>query len=59
MWKRCSPGATAGSASALERAWRLGCRFDGWSDHFRYDLWLKAFEEAGVDPDFLRLPGPA
>ena len=37
---------------ALERAWRLGCRFDGWSDHFRYDLWLRAFEETGVDPAF-------
>ena len=37
---------------AMERAWRLGCRFDGWSDQFRYDLWLRAFEETGVDPDF-------
>ena len=36
----------------LERAWRLGCRFDGWSDQFRYDLWLRAFEETGIDPDF-------
>ncbi|MGI6237223.1 MAG: TIGR03960 family B12-binding radical SAM protein [Candidatus Excrementavichristensenella sp.] len=34
----------------LERAWKLGCRFDGWSEHFRYDLWLQAFREAGVDP---------
>ncbi len=38
--------------AALERAWRLGCRFDGWSDHFRYDLWLQAFRETGVDPLF-------
>ncbi len=38
--------------AALERAWRLGCRFDGWSEHFRYDLWLEAFREAGVDADF-------
>ena len=37
---------------ALERAWRLGCRFDGWSDQFRFDLWLRAFEETGVDPAF-------
>ena len=37
---------------ALERAWTLGCRFDGWSDHFRYDLWMRAFEETGVDPCF-------
>ncbi|MGN0803700.1 MAG: TIGR03960 family B12-binding radical SAM protein, partial [Candidatus Faecivicinus sp.] len=39
-------------ADALEAAYRAGCRFDGWSDQFRYDLWLKAFEETGVDPDF-------
>ena len=39
-------------ADAMERAWQMGCRFDGWSDQFRYDLWLKAFEESGVDPDF-------
>ena len=42
-------------ADALERAYRLGCRFDGWSDQFRYDLWLRAFEETGVDPDFYAL----
>jgi radical SAM superfamily enzyme YgiQ (UPF0313 family) len=35
--------------AALERAWALGCRFDGWNDHFRYDLWQKAFQETGVD----------
>ena len=40
------------TADALERAWQLGCRFDGWSDQFRYDLWLKAFMETNVDPDF-------
>ena len=42
-------------ADAMERAWRMGCRFDGWSDQFRYDLWLKAFDEAGIDPDFYAL----
>ncbi len=42
-------------ADVLERAWRLGCRFDGWSDQFRYDLWLQAFREEGLDPDFYAL----
>ena len=37
---------------AMERAWKLGCRFDGWSDQFRYDLWLQAFKDCGIDPDF-------
>ena len=39
-------------ADALERAWRLGCRFDGWSDQFRCDLWRQAFAECGLDADF-------
>lgn len=37
-------------ASVLEKAWQLGCKFDGWSDYFRYDLWLQAFKEVGIDP---------
>ena len=38
--------------SVIEAAYRLGCRFDGWTDHFRYELWLEAFREVGVDPAF-------
>ena len=41
--------------NVMERAWKLGCRFDGWSDQYRHDLWLKAFEEEGLDPDFYAL----
>jgi radical SAM-linked protein len=33
-------------ADVLERAFRLGCRFDGWDDVLRLDLWDQAFEEA-------------
>ena len=36
-------------ASVLEKAWRLGCRFDGWSEHFSFPLWQKAFDEVGLD----------
>lgn len=36
----------------LLAAYHKGCRFDGWSDQFRYDLWQAAFTETGVDPDF-------
>ena len=35
-------------ADVLERAFRLGCRFDSWNDCFRYDLWLQAYEDCGV-----------
>jgi len=32
-------------------AWEKGCRFDGWSDYFKYSLWQEAFIETGVVPD--------
>ena len=34
------------------RAWRAGCRFDSWREHFRYDLWIAALAEEGLDPAF-------
>jgi len=34
----------------LERAVELGCRFDGWRDHFRFELWQQAFADCGVEP---------
>jgi len=37
---------------AIEAAYRQGAIFDGWSEHFRYELWQRAFEEAGIDPAF-------
>jgi len=36
----------------LETAYSLGCRFDGWGEHFRFELWEKAFARTGVDPSF-------
>jgi radical SAM family uncharacterized protein/radical SAM-linked protein len=39
----------------LVNAYHKGCRFDGWSDQFRYDLWTAAFTEEGLDPDFYTL----
>ena len=40
------------TADVLEAAWRLGCRFDGWSDQFSFEKWMQAFEDCGVDPAF-------
>lgn len=34
----------------LLQAYRLGCRFDGWTEQFRESLWREAFEQKGVDP---------
>jgi len=36
----------------LQRAWELGCRFDSWGEHFRFDAWMKAFDDCGIDPAF-------
>lgn len=38
-------------APVIERAWQLGCRFDGWSEHFSFDLWQEAFREMEVDAE--------
>jgi radical SAM family uncharacterized protein/radical SAM-linked protein len=34
----------------IERAWRAGCRFDGWAEHFDIDRWMEAFRAEGLDP---------
>jgi radical SAM family uncharacterized protein len=37
--------------AVIERAYRLGCRMDGWSECFSLALWKQAFTECGTDPD--------
>lgn len=39
-------------APVIEEAYRLGCLFDSWTETFRNDLWMKAFENTGVDISF-------
>ncbi|WP_289019154.1 TIGR03960 family B12-binding radical SAM protein [Desulfobacter postgatei] len=45
----------------LVKAFELGCRLDGWSDHFNFSLWEQAFEATDIDPAFYtsrqRTPG--
>ncbi|MBW2020945.1 MAG: TIGR03960 family B12-binding radical SAM protein [Deltaproteobacteria bacterium] len=36
----------------LVKAHEMGCRLDGWSDHFQYKRWQAAIEACGVDVDF-------
>ena len=38
--------------AVLKRAWQKGCVLDGWNETFRYDLWMEAFKECGLDPAF-------
>ena len=39
-------------ADVIERAWRQGCKFDGWGEFFKYDTWMDCFAAAGLDPAF-------
>jgi len=39
-------------AQALELAYSLGCRFDGWTEYFSMPLWRQAFQETGVKPEY-------
>jgi radical SAM family uncharacterized protein/radical SAM-linked protein len=42
-------------SAIIEKAYRLGARFDGWDEHLNFDIWIRAFEDSGVDPsDYLR-----
>ena len=36
----------------LLTAWQNGARFDGWSEHFKYNTWIEAFKTAEIDPHF-------
>ncbi len=36
----------------IYRAWKSGSVFDAWNESFRYENWLKAFAESGLDPTF-------
>ncbi len=36
----------------LTNSYKRGCRFDGWSDQFQFDLWEKALSETDVDINF-------
>ena len=36
----------------IRRAWELGSIFDAWNEHFDYENWRRAFEEAGLEFGF-------
>lgn len=33
----------------LIKAWELGCKFDGWREHLKYEKWLEAIALTGID----------
>ncbi|MDD6683735.1 MAG: TIGR03960 family B12-binding radical SAM protein [Clostridiales bacterium] len=36
----------------IYHAWKRGCRLDGWNEHFKYDEWMNAFQDCGLDIAF-------
>ena len=36
----------------VEAAYKKGCRFDSWTEHFDLEKWLEAFEDCKIDPAF-------
>lgn len=36
----------------LIKAFEKGARFDGWDQHFKFDIWMEAMEECNLTPDF-------
>jgi radical SAM-linked protein len=41
--------ADLAGGEAVARAYREGASFDGWTDRFDFDLWMRCFEAAGID----------
>ena len=39
-------------ADVIEAVWRAGGRMEAWSDYFRFERWMRAFEDCGLDPAF-------
>ncbi len=35
--------------AAIVEAYRRGCRFDGWTEHLKYDTWMEVFADLGID----------
>jgi len=42
-------------SKVLLEAYKLGCLYDSWGEHFKYDLWMQAFENTGIDIAFYNL----
>jgi hypothetical protein len=39
----------------IASAFKKGCCFDGWDEHFKFGLWQEAFQECNIEPgDYLR-----
>lgn len=37
-------------SKVIEQAVRLGCKFDGWTEQFKFKTWMQAFKDCGIEP---------
>jgi len=40
-------------AGIILNAFKKGCRFDGWNETFKYEIWMECVKESGIDPQFM------
>ncbi len=38
-------------SGVIEAAFKMGARLDGWDEHLKFDVWMDAFAEQGVEPE--------
>ncbi len=39
-------------AQVIHKAWLRGCKFDGWSEYFKFEQWMEAFADCHIEPEF-------
>lgn len=39
-------------SNVIFEAFKRGCKFDGWIEHFKFDTWMQVFEDLNVDTSF-------
>ncbi|MBQ6661491.1 MAG: TIGR03960 family B12-binding radical SAM protein [Lachnospiraceae bacterium] len=42
-------------AAAIEEAYRDGCIYDAWTEHFKYDVWKRILDKHGITVEFYNL----
>lgn len=38
--------------NVIYNAWQKGCKFDGWSEYFKFNTWMEVLADCQIDPDF-------
>lgn len=42
-------------SKVIYQSWLDGAKFDGWSEEFKYDVWMNAFAKCNIDPYFYNM----